>query len=488
MKRAGFQIGKIKLLGSIMFVSIVLVQFLGCGESNIVIARRTPQGTYGCPYGTKHITCPECSGSGKMKILTGFGKKGSVSNLEEKEIDCIRCSGVGFLCKKEESIASTASPPSGSYEEEKIRDGVHMVSSLGQFVLIDRFDAPAGDVFYVAAVRRPGESAPAKIPGDAIEYALTEFVGLRKDYMFFHRFASAIKEGLALKGQCLVECIYEGTPMTMRFIYRPGHKHLEVQVGGKSHAIDLGKTDISIDERKDKDSAIMNTKKAMPDSKFSKKAVIQTALLYRKEGKIEQGITYLNDVLKRIPDDPDLLLCLGVFYEETKEFEKAEIALKRGLELDPDNSRLHFRLGNVYNRWGREKAAIEEMKTVISLDPQNAYALNYLGYSYAESGENLDEAERLIKEALKQDPDNGYITDSLGWVYFKKGLFTEALKYLEKAASLVPDDPYILEHLGDTYLKRADYQEALNCYKHSLSKKRKDRGDLEKKIRDLTGK
>ena len=368
-----------------------------------------------------------------------------------------------------------------------MRDRVYMAASYRNFVLIDKLDRPDGDVFYVAAVPRPGESGPAKIPGDAIEYALTEFVGLRKDYMFFHRFASAIKEGLALKGQCLVECIYEGTPMTMRLIYRPRRKHLEVLVGGKSHAIDLGKIDVSIDKRKDKDSAIVNNKKAMPDSKFSKKAAIQTALLYRKEGKIEQGIAYLNDVLRRIPDDPDLLLCLGVFYEETKEFEKAEIALKRGLERDPDNSRLHFRLGNVYNRWGREKAAIEEMKTVISLDPQNAYALNYLGYSYAESGENLDEAERLIKEALKQEPDNGYITDSLGWVYFKKGLFTEALEYLEKAASLVPDDPNILEHLGDAYWKLGDSEEALNCYKHALSKKRKDRGDLEKKIRELTG-
>ncbi|GAG41957.1 unnamed protein product, partial [marine sediment metagenome] len=82
------------------------------------------------------------------------------------------------------------------------------------------------------------------------------------------------------------------------------------------------KVDVSIDEKKDKDSAIMNTKKAMPDSKFSKKAAIQTALLYRKEGKIEEAVNYLNDVLKKIPDDPELLFYLGLFYEETKEFEK----------------------------------------------------------------------------------------------------------------------------------------------------------------------
>ena len=38
------------------------------------------------------------------------------------------------------------------------------------------------------------------------------------------------------------------------------------------------------------------------------------------------------------------------------------------------------------------------METVIQIDPKHANALNYLGYTYADLGKNLDEAERLIKE------------------------------------------------------------------------------------------
>ena len=162
--------------------------------------------------------------------------------------------------------------------------------------------------------------------------------------------------------------------------------------------------------------------------------------------------------------------------------------LKKAIKIDPENIELHFRLGVVYDKWDKKEASIEEMKTVISLDAKDANALNYLGYTYAELGENLDEAERLIKEALKQKPDDGYITDSLGWVYFKKGLLTKALKYLEKAVRLVPDDPIILEHLGDTYLKISDKKKALQFYKRSLLKKEKDRDDLERKIRGLSGK
>ena len=507
MEITGFKISKnLALLSSIMLVLIVLLQFLGCAPSNIIKATKAPQGTHECVRGYSRTTCPECSGSGQLQVApweqrsqekasgTKSSLLGALSFFSKHESpssgykECWKCGGRGVVCMRDESAASAASSSRVSYKERVVRDNVYMAASYRNFVLIDKLDRLDGDVFYVAAVPRPGESGPAKIPGDAIEYALTEFAGLRKDYMFFHRFTSAVKEGLALKGQCIVECVYEGTPLEMRFIYRPRKKHLEVQARGESYGIDLRKVDVSVDKGTEKDPAMVNTRKAMPDSKLSKKTAIQTALQYRKEGNIEEGIAYLNDVLKRIPDDPELLLCLGVFYEETKEFEKAEIALKRGLGGDPDNSRLHFRLGVVYDRWGRKKAAIEEMKTVIRIDPQNARALNWLGYRYAESGENLDEAEHLIKEALKQDPDNGYIADSLGWVYFKKGLFTEALKYLEKAARLMPDDPTILEHLGDVHRKLGDNEEALSYYRLSLSKENKDRADLEAKIREMTGK
>jgi Tfp pilus assembly protein PilF len=126
------------------------------------------------------------------------------------------------------------------------------------------------------------------------------------------------------------------------------------------------------------------------------------------------------------------------------------------------------------------------MKKVIRLEPKNADALNYLGYTYADLGRNLDEAEYLIKEALQYKPDDGYITDSLGWVYFKKGLYQKALKLLKRAVELVPDDPIILEHLGDAYLKISDKENALEYYKRSLQQKEEDKEDLEKKIRALT--
>jgi len=140
---------------------------------------------------------------------------------------------------------------------------------------------------------------------------------------------------------------------------------------------------------------------------------------------------------------------------------------------------------------GMKSSSIQEMKAVIELDPEHASALNYLGYTYAELGENLDEAERLIKKALIYRPEDGFITDSLGWVYFKKGLIDQAVAMLEKAVDLEPNDSVILEHLGDAYLKANEKVKALEFYNRSLLERKGDNSnkvELKKKIQELTGK
>jgi len=242
---------------------------------------------------------------------------------------------------------------------------------------------------------------------------------------------------------------------------------------------------IAYDGIKDKEMTTIHLKQVKPGSKFYQNAAIRISLLYRDKGEIGEAINFLENAIKNIPDKPETMLYLGSFYEEKEEFDNAEKILKKALIIDPKNIELHFRLGVVYDKWDKKEAAIESMKTVINLDPHNANALNYVGYIYAELGINLDEAERLIKEALKYSPDDGYITDSLGWVYYKKGLYKDALKLLKKAVDLVPDDPIILEHLGDAYLKMNDKKKALIFYERSMLKKEKDKADIEKKILEL---
>jgi tetratricopeptide (TPR) repeat protein len=121
----------------------------------------------------------------------------------------------------------------------------------------------------------------------------------------------------------------------------------------------------------------------------------------------------------------------------------------------------------------------------VKLEPDNANALNYLGYTFADMGVNLDEAEQLIRKALEHKPGDGYITDSLAWVYYKRGAYEKALQLLEKAIEVVPDDPIIREHLGDVYDKLGMTEKALDSYRQSIEQGHSDKANIEEKIRLL---
>lgn len=242
---------------------------------------------------------------------------------------------------------------------------------------------------------------------------------------------------------------------------------------------------VAYDELKLTPKALDHLRRVAPGSRFYKNAVLHRALLLRDSKKLDQSIVVVRQALKHDPKNADYYLYLGMLYEELQQYNKAVHILSQGIAVDGKNIRIHFRLGIIQDKAGHKQDAIAEMKRVLQLQPQDAEALNYLGYTYADLGIHLDEAEALIRSALKIRPDDGYINDSLAWVYYKKGHYEEALKWLKKAEMLVPDDPVILEHLGDVHMKLNSHRKALKYYERSLKVKDKDREQLEQKIRAL---
>ncbi|MBU0463192.1 MAG: tetratricopeptide repeat protein [Proteobacteria bacterium] len=237
-------------------------------------------------------------------------------------------------------------------------------------------------------------------------------------------------------------------------------------------------TGMAYEEIEDSKNAVFHYLKIKPDHSQYKKTILSIAFLYQKSGKNQEAINYLEDKYKTLPKDIDIIIYLASFYEKDKNYEKAISLLKTGLEDSPENTSLLFRLGAVQDSAGFKEDCISTMKKVIEIDPKDASALNYLGYSYADLGINLDEALLLIKRAHEIKPDDGYITDSLGWVYYKRGEYEEAVKYLEKAAQLTSFETIISDHLGDAYQKTNQFKKALDTYKKAVTNA-KD-GDKEK--------
>ncbi len=163
----------------------------------------------------------------------------------------------------------------------------------------------------------------------------------------------------------------------------------------------------------------------------------------------------------------DAQFALANVYFLFEKLDKAEEAFAELLADNPDHIGATYGIASVYQTMRAFKKAETYLRKTLEIEPAHEYALNALGYLYAEQGTNLDEAEVLIKRALQKAPTNGAYLDSLGWVFFKQGRFAEAVTTLENANQQMPDNVEILMHLGDAYLKNGEPEKARGVWQQA---------------------
>lgn len=183
-------------------------------------------------------------------------------------------------------------------------------------------------------------------------------------------------------------------------------------------------------------------------------------------------------------DDPSSVIAAVQVYHRLEQYE-ASIPLLQRLVASRPLPAAAFLLGAAYERTGERQKAIESFRQVLRVDPDFHAALNYLGYMWAEQGENLDEAVKLVRRAVALDPDNGSYVDSLGWAHFRLGEYDRARTYLERATRLAPQDATVHEHLGDVYVAMGELDKARATYRRALELDEENAESVRRKLERL---
>ncbi len=238
-------------------------------------------------------------------------------------------------------------------------------------------------------------------------------------------------------------------------------------------------------QRKNYESAFNYFKSIPPDSELYKDAVVRSILVLKEMQALPKAISLAQEALKNRQDIPELYEVLGTLYGREGKYDQAFLILEKGLKKFPNQEKLLFSKGVLLDKAGQFEKSIATMRELVQVNPKNASALNYIGYSYADRGINLDEALNLVTQAYQLKPDDGYIIDSLAWVYFKKGNPQKALDLLLQANKVSPNEPVILEHLGDVYLELGVKEKAKNYFQEAVAAAVKQESTLERDVDDL---
>lgn len=215
------------------------------------------------------------------------------------------------------------------------------------------------------------------------------------------------------------------------------------------------------------------------------------ASLYIETGNYKKSIEQAQRGLHYFPESPMLMLIIGSNHTMLKEYDKALEIYKKALSVVPEKdietqSQILGSIGDVYSGMQKPDSAFVYYDKALMYNPGNNLIKNNYAYLLAEQDKNLDKAERMCADALKERPEEPTWLDTYAWIMFKKKNYVEAKAYIEKAlANEGEDSAELYHHAGDILFWNSDIDKAMEYWKKAF-KLEPDNKLLEQKVKNKT--
>ncbi len=222
-----------------------------------------------------------------------------------------------------------------------------------------------------------------------------------------------------------------------------------------------------------------------PGDELAEKAFLWRLDLLTENGDSEAARTLARERLEARPDEPESFIVAALTTQQAGDLKAAIALLQQGREKWPDHEILLYHLARFLYDDLQKEEGLRIMEEVILLNPGYAPALNFIGYSLAEEGRDLERAIQLLQRAVQEDPQDAHIADSLAWAQYQAGSYREAWETICRSIFLGGDHPVIWEHYGDIARKVGKKIEARKGYDNALRRKPENPDIIREKLRAL---
>jgi len=173
----------------------------------------------------------------------------------------------------------------------------------------------------------------------------------------------------------------------------------------------------------------------------------RAAGILTEQGHAEKALEHLDRFAEHHPNYAvDMLRTKARVLVSLERYDEALEQLDMAVAYRPDEEGLYLSRAELLLSIDRLPEAIDQYQVAVKRWPESAMSLNALGYTLADRTDRYDEAERLIRKALRMEPESAAIIDSWGWVLHKQGKNEEALTHLEAAYEKLRD-PEVAAHI-----------------------------------------
>ena len=148
---------------------------------------------------------------------------------------------------------------------------------------------------------------------------------------------------------------------------------------------------------------------------------------------------------------------IGDIYLNDKQYDKAELHLKKAIELKSDEPIYHYLLGCTYRYINNVEGALYHLQKALDLDPSREQFWGELGWVV---GHNQDAAKGIeyLKKSLAINPTNPNSLRDICMLYAKSRKWSEAQVCIEEAEKQDPDSPLIRKLKKDVAFFRSEFE------------------------------
>lgn len=168
------------------------------------------------------------------------------------------------------------------------------------------------------------------------------------------------------------------------------------------------------------------------------------AMSLERMGHLHKALVTYEHAFALDPDDPDLLINLGLTAWSLKLTDGAIDMFRRFIAAKPDSPLGYNNLGTILCELGDSRGAIDILRAALLRMPQEPVLWNSLATVLAESG-RADESIVFYQEAIRLAPDYARPWHNLGFAYSHLGLLEEALDAYDHALAHAVDPVEIQE-------------------------------------------
>ena len=188
---------------------------------------------------------------------------------------------------------------------------------------------------------------------------------------------------------------------------------------------------------------------------------------YLWSGYYEQALPYLQQVLRRTPENARVLVLVGQIHLQGNRLDEADKSFRSALALNERNPEAWAGLGDVHDARKDLKAARESYDRALALKPDLIYTLLNAG-QLADKLNEQTRAEDFYRRALELNPQQPEAANGLGLALAKQGQADNAKKFFEQAIAARRDYAGAINNLGVLYIQQGKQNDAIAAFEYGI--------------------